>query len=100
MSMKHACFVDVSKFAEFFDYPERRIAELQQVADSVDSPEFIDDGQHTAPSKRIMAQFPTYDSLKTLVGPQMAATIGLPAIRSKCPHFDRWLCRLEQLGAG
>ena len=93
-------FVDVSKFAEFFDNPGRRIAELQKVADSVDSPELIDDGQHTAPSKRIIAQFPTYDSLKTSVGPQMAATIGLPAIRSKCPHFDRWLCRLEQLGAG
>ena len=93
-------FVDVSKFAEFFDRPRRGIAELQKVADSVDSPELIDDGQHTAPSKRIIAQFPTYDKLKTSVGPQMAAAIGLPAIRSRCPHFDRWLCRLEQLGAG
>ncbi len=93
-------FVDVSRFAEFFASPRRGIAELQRVADSVDSPELIDDGQHTAPSRRIVAQFRAYEKLKTSVGPQMGGDIGLPAIRSKCPHFDQWLGRLEQLGAG
>ena len=40
------------------------------------------------------------ERLKTSVGPQMAGDIGLPAIRSKCPHFDEWVGRLERLGAG
>ncbi len=93
-------FVDVTRFPEFCDSPRRGIAELQRVADNVDSPELIDDGQHTAPSKRIIDQIPVYKRLKTSVGPQMAEDIGLPAIRSKCPHFDDWVGRLERLGAG
>lgn len=88
-------FTDVAKLAEFFDESNCGIEELQQVADGAQSPELIDDGKHTAPSKRIIAQFPTYKSLKTTVGPQMAALIGLQKIRSACPHFDRWLGRLE-----
>ena len=93
-------FVDVSRFAEFFDNSRRGIVALQKVADSVQSPELIDDGQHSAPSKRIIYQFPAYQTLKSSVGPQMAADIGLTAIRSRCPHFDEWLGRLEQLGTG
>ena len=93
-------FVDVSRFAEFFDNARRGIVALQKVADSVQSPELIDDGQNTAPSKRIIAQFPAYERLKTTVGPQMAGDIGLRAIRSRCPHFDAWLEPLEGLGAG
>lgn len=91
-------FTDVANLSEFFDNSSRAIRELQSVTDGVRSPELIDDGQHSAPSKRIIAQFPTYKSLKTTVGPQMAELIGLQKIRSACPHFDQWLGRLEQLG--
>ena len=91
-------FCDLAKFAEFFDKADGGISELQKVADSVASPELIDDGQHTAPSKRIISQFRRYEKLKTSVGPQMAGLIGLSIIRSKCPHFDAWVCGLEQLG--
>ena len=93
-------FVDVTRFPEFCDTPRRGITELQRVVDNVDSPELIDDGQHSAPSKRIIDQIPAYKRLKSSVGPQMAEDIGLPAIRSKCPHFHEWVCRLERLGAG
>ena len=92
--------VDVAKFDRFFEHPRGGIAELEKVAKSVGSPELIDDGQHTAPSKRIIEKFPTYRKLKTSVGPQMAEDIGLPTISSKCPHFDSWLGRLEGLGSG
>ena len=93
-------FVDVTRFPEFCDSPRRGVAELQRIADSVDSPELIDDGQHSAPSKRIIEQIPAYKRLKTSVGPQMAADIGLWAIRLKCPHFNAWISRLEGLGGG
>ena len=69
-------FCDLAKFAEFFDKADGGISELQKVADSVASPELIDDGQHTAPSKRIISQFRRYEKLKTSVGPQMAGLIG------------------------
>ena len=75
-----------------------RICALQRIVDDVPSPELIDDGQQTAPSKRIIAQFPQYGDLKTTVGTQMAERIGLETIRSKCPHFNAWVDRLEKLG--
>ena len=62
-------------------------------------PETINDGQHTAPSKRIERCFPGYTNEKPRAGPTIAAAIGLPAIRAKCPHFDAWLATLEALGA-
>ena len=86
-------FVDVSQFAFFYDNADSQISALQRDASS---PELIDDGQHTAPSKRIIAQFPNYS--KETDGPQMAELIGLENIRSKCPHFNAWLERLEKLG--
>lgn len=92
-------FVDVTQLVEFFDNANHGIGQLQRIADGAKSPELIDDGQHTAPSKRIIAQFPTYKRLKTTVGPQMAQLIGLQRIRSACPHFDSWLGRLEQLAS-
>ncbi len=92
-------FADMSKLAEF-KCPPRAIAALQKVADCVDSPERIDDGQDTAPSKRIIAHFSEYKKLKTTIGPQMAELIGLPVIRGRCPHFDAWISRLELLGDG
>ena len=92
-------FSDITKLPEFLTGPKRRVRELQQVADGFSTPEHIDDGQHSAPSKRIIAQYPEYEDRKTSVGPQMAECIGLPTIRSACPHFDRWLGRLEQLGS-
>ena len=90
-------FTDVSQFAIFFDNTKSQISRLKKIMDKVQSPELIDDGQHTAPSKRILSQFPDYS--KVTVGPQMAERIGLESIRSRCPHFNAWIERLEKLGA-
>ena len=80
-------FTDTTKLSEFFDDSSRGIRVLQSVAGGAQSQELIDDGQHTAPSKRIISQFPTYEKLKTTVAPQMAKLIGLRKIRSACPHY-------------
>ncbi len=90
-------FADVSRFAVFFDNADSPISALQRIVDDVQSPERIDDGHHTAPSKRIITEFPEYS--KTTVGPQMAERIGLENIRSKCPRFKAWVERLEKLRA-
>ena len=52
----------------------------------------------TAPSKRIIGQLPRYEHDKATVGVQAAQQIGLSRIRAKCPHFSRWVERLEALG--
>ena len=92
-------FSDPTQFAFFYGHHEKAISALKVIAKSYNTPELIDDGTHTAPSKRIIAEFPDYAGAKPVVGPQVAALIGLDAIRSKCPHFEAWLSRLERLGA-
>jgi len=72
--------------------------EFARLCNCYDSPEDINDGHDTAPSKRIMQMFPTYK--KTLHGPTAAKRIGLNKIRSACPHFDDWLQRLEAMAPG
>jgi len=72
--------------------------EIQQLADSVSgfsNVELIDDGETTAPSKRILGAIPRYD--KVASGALLALEIGLPTIREKCAHFNEWLSRLERL---
>ncbi len=60
------------------------------------APEDVDGGSETAPSKRIMRHFPSYAGLKTVVGPTVAADIGLPRLRAACPRFAAWLDILER----
>lgn len=91
-------FSDPSWFGYFYDRHERQIAALQAIADSYASPELIDDGPETAPSKRIIAEIPDYKGAKPAVGPQVAELIGLNVIRGRCPHFAAWLTQLENLG--
>jgi hypothetical protein len=90
-------FSDPSAFELFYDHHAREIAALQAIADAHATPELIDDGEQTAPSKWIESQFPDYK--KTAMGPQVAELIGLEVIRAKCPHFNAWLSRLETLGS-
>ena len=89
-------FTDLSVLSSYYEGQERR---LKRSVGCFNSPEMINDGPHTAPSKRIIDYFPRYDSDKLTVGVQAAARIGLPRIRRGCPHFARWVERLEGLAA-
>ena len=92
-------FVDVSVLSNYYPDRQQAIGRLHESGASFESPELIDDGSQTAPSKRIIAELPGYEKEKVTVGVQAAQAIGLPAIRGKCPHFCRWLKRLENLDA-
>jgi len=74
---------------------EVRLDELRAIVEHFDHPEQIDDGDDTAPSKRLRRLFPRYD--KVLHGELIAHDIGLDRIRAECPHFDDWVSRLETL---
>ena len=61
-------------------------------------PEKINESEHSAPSKRIIKYLPDYENQKAQVGPLVAEDIGLSELRRKCPHFNAWITRLEELG--
>ena len=90
-------FSDVSQLAPYLDTPDAGIARLSRQVHEEGSPELINDGPDSSPSKRIIAQFPEYGALKPTAGPQIAERIGLKRIRSRCPHFSAWIERLERL---
>lgn len=85
-----------------WEYPEhdQAIRNILQMASGFVSPELIDDGENTAPSKRIIREIPEYEGMKASAGPLAAERIGLPVLRGKCGHFGEWLSRLEQLAHG
>ncbi len=68
-----------------------RLAAIVQAS----SPEAINDGPDTAPSKRLTQHLPTYR--KTVHGPLATETTGLATLRAACPHFGAWVARLETL---
>ena len=82
--------------AEFQD-DEDGIRQLVALTAQFESPEHIDDGTDTAPSKRIISEIPDYERRKASAGPIVAANIGLPTLRQKCAHFAEWLSNLERL---
>ncbi len=88
---------DPAKFAEVYEGTEAAAARLAAMVDSFPSPERIDGGSDTAPSKRIIAEYPAYEREKALVGPLIFESIGLAVMRSRCPHFAEWLGLLESL---
>jgi hypothetical protein len=90
-------FSQPEAFAIYYDNCERQIQALRTVAATFPSPELINDGQDTSPSKRIAAQFPDYTDAKLAAAIEIATVMDLQVIRSQCPHFNEWLTRLEHL---
>jgi hypothetical protein len=90
-------FSQPEQFRPYYPTADGPIAALKAIAEQYPTPELIDDGRQTAPSKRIVAELPDYEDAKTVVGTQVAEAIGLDVIRQKCPHFNSWLFKLEAL---
>lgn len=90
-------FAEPEAFSVSFEDCDDKIVELKSIAASEPTIEHIDDGRDTAPSKRIIDVLPEYKGRKASAGPDIAEYIGLTTIRNKCPHFDQWLARLENL---
>ena len=89
-------FSDASAFARVPDIPRNAASALAGVRAQFASPEDINDSPDTAPSKRILGAFPNYD--KVADGSDVAAGVGIEAMRRECPRFAAWLTRLESLG--
>lgn len=91
---------DPVKFSAFD--PEGRMAKgienLCALAARHKSPEEINEGDETSPSKRIEEQIPGYSKSKVPATAIIMQQIPLDTIRKKCRHFDAWLTKLEALG--
>ena len=72
------------------------VSQLLKIIEGFDNPEEINDDPAKAPSKRLCALTRGYR--KVAMGKTVSEAIGIQAIRSKCPHFDHWLTKLEELG--
>ena len=81
------------------EFPERRdeITALALECARFESPESIDRGRDTAPSKRIVRRIPEYAGMKAYSGPASCERIGLQRLRKCCPHFASWISKLEAL---
>ena len=90
-------FFDTSAFQVIEDVDEGNVAAFSWIRRQFPSPEDIDDGHESAPSKQIMRTVRKYD--KALYGWSIAQEIGLEKICAECSRFAAWLTRLEELGS-
>jgi hypothetical protein len=71
------------------------LRELRDIRTKFNTPEEIDEGQTTAPSKRLISLYEGYD--KVPFGSLIAERIGLERIREECPHFGEWVSKILAL---
>jgi hypothetical protein len=72
------------------------LSKIEKIRNQFDTPEDINSGSQTAPSKRILALFPGYE--KPIHGSLGACQIGLEKICAECKHFNDWITKLRKLG--
>jgi hypothetical protein len=89
---------DPGAFSARYQEHPGEIENLRQLCTQYESPELIDDGEQTAPSKRIGQEIPRYLREKSTAAPVIAKQIGIRMMRQRCPHFHQWLHKLETLG--
>lgn len=80
---------------EMIVYGDSRLNELQAIRDQFNTPEEINDDVTTAPSKRLLGLYPSYN--KVTFGVLISKRIGLQIMRQECPHFNDWISRIESL---
>lgn len=88
-------FSNIDVFKDNFDEDSIKFAQLQDAVNSFPSPEHINNGRATAPSKRLQRAVPDYN--KVIFGNCIAIDIGLETMRKKCQHFNQWLEKLENI---
>jgi hypothetical protein len=87
-------FAGPDEVARHFSVPDAR-EKMERILRTFSSPEEIDEGRDTCASRRLINSLPAY--VKRVDGPILTEQIGLARIRSACPHFHHWLCRIEAL---
>ena len=85
-------FTDITKLKEaYFEYDLTALEECIKVQSN---PELINNGEETAPSKRILNCIDCFD--KANVGVDVLGKMGIENIAEKCRHFSEWMNRIEE----
>jgi len=87
-------YSDLSQLEHQFPSSVEAIRALGESVEGL-TPEEINDGDLTSPSKRLIRTIPEYAGRKAAAGPLTAEAIGVDAIRRACPHFNQWITGLE-----
>jgi len=87
-------FADPSKLVNEYIDNVHQIESLVQLSQQM-APEMINENPNTSPSHRILDAIPAYDKL--YAGSKITESIGLDTIRQRCPHFNKWITKLEGL---
>ncbi|MBR4041803.1 MAG: DUF4276 family protein [Bacteroidaceae bacterium] len=75
---------------------DEQLSLIKNIIDEFPTPEDINGGQATAPSKRLLSIF-NYN--KVADSADMLEIIGLDAIYSRCPRFSKWFDKLADIVA-
>ncbi len=65
------------------------VGKLQEIRDSYETPEHINNSVETAPSKRIASLIPHYAKVRN--GTLLSEDIGIDTMLAECPHFREWV---------
>ncbi len=92
-------FCGIEYIASFYPGCEKRCEQLTQALKKAGNPELINNGQTTAPSKRIIkvvegGKEKMYNYNKPRTGEFVTEKIGVEELRSKCKHFNAWIEKL------
>jgi hypothetical protein len=89
-------FNNIDVFKRNFNADELTgLKELQEIFNNFQNPELINTTPENAPSKRLQRIIKGYD--KIVYGNILAEAIGIQNIRSKCPRFNNWISKIENL---
>ena len=86
-------FTSLSGFEYLGALSDSQKEAVQAIVNQFPNPELINEGQQTAPSKRLAAIIPGYQ--KVLYGNMIALENGFQTILDKCPRFGAWIKLLE-----
>lgn len=81
-------------FGKYFIGKDRATNQLANYCNGFPTPEHINLGAETSPSKSIIRFIPEYHKAKIAASPIIAGHIGMERMRGKCKHFSEWLDRL------
>jgi len=76
----------------FIDEPSK-LAQVSAINNTFASPEEINEDPKTAPSRRLKNIFPNYQ--KTYHSQLILSQVNIEDLRTKCPHFNSWVTKLE-----
>jgi len=91
-------FSDIKGFnfiREILNATSKELDHLNRIIEAHPNPELLNDGEATAPSKRILKLLPRYK--KKLHGIMVAEEISLSRIRQKCLRFDSWISNIVEI---